>query len=227
MDAANPHQDYDTGLGCVTASRMSDLIPMKSGGYGTGRENYLADIIVERITGKPINSYVSFAMQQGIEREAEARALYAYKLDQDVSDPEFIHHPKIKWFGATPDGKIGGTEGLIEIKCPERAQHRRTVEVNEIQDRYQWQMQAQLACTGRQWVDFVSYNPDFPVEARLWVIHVPRDADKIAKLEAETTKFLREVEKHMPFWMALCPSSLLLDSASLSAQALASSPVPS
>ena len=57
-------------------------------------------------------------------------------------------------------------------------------------------MQWQLACTGAKWVDFVSYNPNFPgEELQLFVARVDRDDTYIAELEAEVIKFLDEVDQ--------------------------------
>ena len=55
-------------------------------------------------------------------------------------------------------------------------------------------MQWQMACTGRKWCDYVSYNPDFPLRLQLYVKRVPRDPAKIAELEREIAQFIRELE---------------------------------
>jgi hypothetical protein len=52
----------------------------------------------------------------------------------------------------------------------------------------------QLACTGRQWCDFASYDPRLPESMRLIVIRLHRDDAMIAELEREVSSFLAEVE---------------------------------
>jgi predicted phage-related endonuclease len=64
-----------------------------------------------------------------------------------------------------------------------------------VPSKYIPQMQWQLACTGAKWVDFVSYNPNFPEELQLFVARVDRNNDMINELEAEVIKFLDEVEQ--------------------------------
>ena len=101
-------------------------------------------------------------------------------------------HPTIADFGASPDGLIG-SDGLIEIKCPNTATHIDTLLTGAVPQKYVLQMQTQMACTGRQWCDFVSYDPRMPAEMQSWVKRVHRDDDLITEIEAETIKFLDEL----------------------------------
>ena len=56
-------------------------------------------------------------------------------------------------------------------------------------------MQWQMACTGRSWCDFVSFNPDFPPAMQLWIKRVHRDAKLIGELEREIMTFIKELEQ--------------------------------
>jgi hypothetical protein len=60
---------------------------------------------------------------------------------------------------------------------------------------YRAEMQWQMACTGRAWVDFVSFDPRMPEDMQLFIKRVPRDNEMIASLEAEVVKFLGELDE--------------------------------
>ncbi len=191
---------FQARLGKVTASRISDVIAKTKTGVSTSRQNYLIQLVSERLTGKKGDSYVNQAMLDGIEREDAARSLYMLNKDVDVTEVGFFDHPVIKNSGASPDGAVhaeieGKYAGLIEIKCPIETTHTNTLMSKSVPSKYISQMQWQLACTGAKWVDFVSYNPNFPEELQLFVARVDRDNAYIAELEAEVIKFLDEVDQ--------------------------------
>jgi len=186
----------------VTASRISDVIAKTKTGVSTSRQNYLIQIVTERLTGKKADSgFVNQAMLDGIERESAARELYERTRGVSVTEVGFFDHPVIKNSGASPDGAVNAEEegkyaGLIEIKCPIETTHTNTLMSKSVPSKYIPQMQWQLACTGAKWVDFVSYNPNFPEgELQLFVARVDRDDTYIGELEAEVIKFLEEVEQ--------------------------------
>jgi len=185
----------------VTASRISDVIAKTKTGVSTSRQNYLIQIVTERLTGKKADSgFVNQAMLDGIERESAARELYERTRGVSVTEVGFFDHPVIKNSGASPDGAVNAEEegkyaGLIEIKCPIETTHTNTLMSKSVPSKYIPQMQWQLACTGAKWVDFVSYNPNFPEgELQLFVARVDRDDTYIGELEAEVIKFLDEVD---------------------------------
>jgi putative phage-type endonuclease len=185
----------------VTASRISDVIAKTKTGVSTSRQNYLIQIVTERLTGKKADSgFVNQAMLDGIERESAARELYMRTRGVSVTEVGFFDHPVIKNSGASPDGAVNAEEegkyaGLIEIKCPIETTHTNTLMSKSVPSKYIPQMQWQLACTGAKWVDFISYNPNFPDTMQIFVARVDRDDAYIAELEAEVIKFLDEVEQ--------------------------------
>jgi putative phage-type endonuclease len=181
-------------LGKATASRAGDwMAVLRTGGAPAVRKSYLAELVLERITGTPFPSYQSAAMLAGIETEPEARKAYAFYRNVDVVETGFVPHPHINMAGASPDGLIGD-DGLVEIKCPLPATHMETLlRPNIIDGSYLHQMMFQMACTGRAWCDFVSYNNIWPEPMRLSVARVLRNDAAIAKLESECVKFLAEV----------------------------------
>jgi len=137
-------------LGKVTASRVADVIAKTKTGYSTSRENYMAQLVCERMTGTVAESYTNAAMQWGTDNEPLARAAYEAKMDVLVDEVAMITHPRIEQAGASPDG--------------------------------------------RQWCDFVSFDPRMPKELQLFIKRVQRDEDYISMLEKEVLSFLMELD---------------------------------
>jgi putative phage-type endonuclease len=191
---------FQQRLGKVTASRLSDVIAKTKTGVSTSRQNYLIQLVSERLTGKKTDSFTNKAMEDGVEREPIARKLYESKTNSIVTEVGFFDHPVIKSSGASPDGAVNAEEegkyaGLVEIKCPIETTHTNTLMNKLVPSKYIPQMQWQLACTGAKWVDFVSYNPNFPDTMQIFVARVERDNAYIAELESEVLKFLDEVDQ--------------------------------
>ena len=181
-------------LGKVTASRVADVIAKTKTGYSTSRENYMAQLICERLTGTPTEGFTNAAMQWGTETEPKAREAYEATTFTSVREVAMIFHPSIPNTGASPDGLIG-EDGLIEIKCPNTATHLDTLLSQKVPGKYVTQMQWQMACTGRQWCDFVSFDPRLPEHLQLFVKRVSRDNDFIKQTEDEIVAFLLELEQ--------------------------------
>jgi predicted phage-related endonuclease len=110
-----------------------------------------------------------------------------------VDEVAMITHPTIEAAGASPDGLVGDY-GQLEIKCPNTATHIDTLLTQTVPGKYITQMQWQMACTGRKWTDFVSFDPRLPTELQLFVKRVDRDDDFIANLEKEVVLFLTELD---------------------------------
>lgn len=181
-------------LGKVTASRVADVIAKTKTGYSTSRENYMAQLICERLTGTPTEGFTNAAMQWGTETEPKARQAYEAETFTTVVEVAMIAHPSIPNTGASPDGLIGD-DGLIEIKCPNTATHIDTLLSQKVPSKYNTQMQWQMACTGRQWCDFVSFDPRLPEHLQLFIKRVNRDDSFIKEAESEIVSFLGELEQ--------------------------------
>ena len=180
-------------LGRATASRMADICATTKTGWGASRANYAAQLIAERLTGVVADSYSNAAMEWGNACEPEARAVYSFSTDLPVTLIDFVPHPSIPMSGASPDGLVGD-DGLVEIKCPQTATQIDTLLKRTVPEKYILQMQWQMACTGRQWCDFVSYDPRMPENLRLFVKRIERDNALIADLEVKVAAFLLEVD---------------------------------
>ena len=179
-------------LGKVTASRVADVVAKTKTGYSASRENYMADLIVERLTGQKASTFTNAAMERGIEQEPHARAAYSARTGELVEEVGFIDHPAIPMSGASPDGLVA--DGLVEFKCPNTSTHLETLLADAVPAKYVTQMQWQMACTGRQWCDFVCFDPRMPEGLQLYIKRVDRDDAYIADLASEIRKFLAEVE---------------------------------
>jgi len=194
---------YQARLSKVTASRMSDVLAKTKTGYSISRQNYLVQLVTERLTGQKADSFfMNQAMQDGVDREPIARKLYEVLNDVIVTEVGFFDHPTIAMSGASPDGAVNSKEdgkyvGLIEIKCPIETTHTNTLISKTVPSKYMPQIQWQMASVSPnvKWVDFISYNPNFPDTMQLFVARVDRDNAYIAELEAEVIKFLDEVEQ--------------------------------
>jgi len=176
--------------GKVTASMLSNVMMAKT---AAGYQNYMAQLICERLTGEPVETFKSAAMEHGNETEPQARAFYELETGNEVSEVGFVQHPELEASGASPDGLIGG-DGLVEIKCPQPAKHIKNLMGGTIDKAYALQMQWQMECTGREWCDFVSFNPTFPPHLQLHITRVDADAEKQAEIKSAVTSFLAEMD---------------------------------
>jgi len=181
-------------LGKVTASRIADIMAKTKTGYAASRKNYLFELLCERLSGQREEKFISASMQRGIDLEPKARAVYEIETGEWVEEVGFIPHPTIAMSGASPDGLIRD-DGLIEIKCPNTAAHIEFLQTQKPKQEYIYQMQWQMACTGRKWCDFVSYDDRLPENLAYRSVHIPRDDDFIQSLEQEVEKFLAELEQ--------------------------------
>lgn len=176
--------------GKVTASALSNVMMAKT---AAGYQNYMAQLICERLTGQPVETFNSAAMQHGTDTEPQARAFYEMETGLDVSEVGFIPHPTLANSGASPDGLVGDL-GLVEIKCPQPAKHIKNLMGGTIDKAYALQMQWQMECTGREWCDFVSFNPSFPPHLQLHITRVDADAEAQVEIKAAVTSFLAEMD---------------------------------
>jgi putative phage-type endonuclease len=189
---------FQQRAGKATASRIADIIAKTKSGPSASRKNYAAQLVAERLTGTVEQSYTNAAMQWGTEKEPDARAAYAFLHadGMDVTTAEFVVHPAIADAGASPDGYVG-TDGLVEIKAPNTATHIETLLGKTVPSKYVTQMMWQMACTGRAWCDFVSFDPRLPDHLSLFVQRVNRNDVMIGDLEREVEAFLAEVSATM------------------------------
>jgi len=187
---------FELRLGKVTASRIGDLMAKTRSGYSASRANYMAELAIQRLTGTVEQGFTSPAMLWGTEQESNARNAYSFFTDNKVNEIAFINHPTIEQAGASPDGLVGD-DGLVEIKCPNSATHLETLRTGKINNKYILQMQWQMACSGRKWCDFVSFDPRFSGGLRIFIKRVERNDELITEITGEVIKFLSELDTTM------------------------------
>jgi len=178
--------------GKVTASRVADIIAKTKTGASASRDNYLAQLVCERMTGKPAESYSNAVMQWGTDTEPFARAAYEARMDLLVTEVGFIDHPWITMSGASPDGLAN--EGMVEIKCPNTATHIDTLLSQTVPAKYITQMMWQMACADRPWADFVSFDPRLPERHQLFIKRINYDPEMVNMLENSIIQFLGDVD---------------------------------
>lgn len=182
-------------VGHVTGSRISDVMAkIKSGGYSATRAAYMGELLVERLSGAPVEKFQSAAMKRGTEMEPQARAAYTFLRREVVEEVGFCPHPTIPMAGASADGLVGSV-GIVEFKNPEVHTHVDTLLGSSIPKAYRDQAQFNLACRPeRQWVDFVSHCDLMPAGMDVFIQRIPRDPEYIAEIETEVRKFLAELD---------------------------------
>ena len=179
-------------VGKVTASRVADIIAKTKTGASASRDNYLAQLVCERLTGKPAESYSNSAMQWGTDTEPYARAAYEARMDLLVTEVGFVNHPRIAMAGASPDGLAN--EGIVELKCPNTSTHLQTLLDRKIPEKYITQMMWQMACTDTPWADFVSFDPRLPERHQLFIKRINYDPEMVNLLENSVIQFLGDVD---------------------------------
>lgn len=209
---SNPQQRtaawFAARTGCLTASVVEKILPQrtpkgeiardKEGNvkYNKSRETLKNVIIAERLTEAARENFVSAAMQWGIDHEDDARERYQIETGELVDLVGFLKHPNVRWLGASPDGLVG-EDGLIEIKCPESSKHveyLRSIRSKVVPDDYKAQMTLQLIVTGRQWCDFVTYDPRMKEpQTQIGIIRYKPTGEERVEMLDECVKFLRDV----------------------------------
>ena len=182
--------------GLATASCFHHIMAQgkKKGEESVGRRNYRIQVALERMTGVQTSYDLSFNKDvvNGVEREPELRRRYELATDAMIDEVLFIQHDSLAC-GVSPDGLIL-PHGAIEGKCPAPPAHAEYLRlVDEPPSTYHWQVHGLMFVADLKWVDFVSFNPDFPPELQLHIVRVNRDDHEIALLREGLEQFLAEV----------------------------------
>lgn len=178
-------------LGKLTASKFSHVVSKGRGSAPSKtRESYMYQLIAEKLTGEPQSSFKSSAMEWGNYCEPAARAAYELANDVDVIECAFIERDEN--IGVSPDGLVGD-DGLLEIKCPNSVTQIKRFLSGEFPTEYKAQVQGQLWVSGRDWCDFVSYDPRIEGEASYFEIRVNRDEEYIQELEKQCELFIQDM----------------------------------
>ena len=183
----------DCRLGRITASRMSDVLSNGRGGNPSKlAESYMFELIAERLTGESKPFFENEAMRWGTETEPQARAMYELMEDVNVTEVAFIEHSE--FIGVSPDGLIGGN-GLIEIKAPNTTTQLKRALTESYSSDYKAQIQMQLWVSGREWLDFLSFDPRLDCDASYLLERVYRDEKYISEMKTKTNEFIDKMKE--------------------------------
>ena len=182
-------------IGYVTASNMAAVM-----GKGAMHNNYLVKLLCETLTGTVAKGFKSQAMIDGNDNEATARLAYELHTGNTVTTAGFCYIEKLG-LGASTDGIVEGTNGLIEIKNVIPATQIDFLTTGKIKRDYELQMQTQMFVLDKQWVDFVSMSlgdenyGELPEKYKMKIVRVNRDDKKIQEILTATKQFRRELKK--------------------------------
>lgn len=185
---------FQERIGKLTASNMAAAMNfLKNGKESKERLDLKIAIVAERMTDIIREVYVTPAMQWGIEQEPNGKLAYTTRTGNRIMPAPFVPHPRIENFGASPDGLLG--EGLVEFKCPTTTKHIAWMLAGVVPEEHKPQMLAQMACTGRKWCEFVSFDPRVPERSRLFIRRFEPPQEEIEAVEAAAELFLSEVDE--------------------------------
>jgi len=179
---------WESRRGIPTASQFKRIVK-GDGSRSTQRTAYLYECAAARITGIDKDTFKSAAMQEGNDREALSRMIYAMEKECAVDEVGFCLSDCGRW-GASPDGLIGD-DGLLELKNPEAHTHIGYLLSGKLPSAYVQQVQGELFVIGKEWADFCSYSPKLP----LFILPVEPDHSFLVKLEAELIAFCEELDE--------------------------------
>lgn len=170
-------------LGKITCSRFGLVKKLKNGAWSETALSYVYDLIGEHLTGQPSETFEgSKATAWGNEHEAAALKAYTKRTGRKTKPGHFLHDRECKLVGGTPDA-FCGEKGLVEVKCPlTYKNHLRTVITRTVPDEYIDQVLGQMMLSGRDWCDFVSYDPRIKGRHGLVIVRVRR-AENINRME--------------------------------------------
>ncbi|UNM95909.1 YqaJ viral recombinase family protein [Ignatzschineria rhizosphaerae] len=200
-DLQRTEEWYAQRCGKVTASMVFDVCDRGAKGQTLKAcEDYKMQLALERLTGKPEDSFTNAAMQWGIDTEPLAKEAYTLQTMQEVQDVGFLDHPTIPNFGASPDGLLMDMFGkplnkAIEIKCPTSKTHLDSLVSKKINPRYIYQMAAQLMCLGLTECVFLSFDPRFPVDKQMFIKEFSLTKELEEEITFNVVKFNSEVDQ--------------------------------
>jgi putative phage-type endonuclease len=199
MNDQNTAAWFSARTGKLTASRMADAMSFKKDGKPSeARTKYMMEVVAERLTDTVARHFVTDAMQWGKDQEQHAKDAYFQMTGNAVKPCFFFDHFDIDNFGASPDGLVD-QDGLLETKCPTSSTHIKWVMSGVVPDEHKPQMIAQALCTGRKWIDFVSYDPRIASAKRILILRYTPTQEELETVEQAARKFLAEADAMFDF----------------------------
>ena len=193
----NNDEWLDLRMGKVTGSSCSKMMANYGKPFGDPAKKAAVTIAIEQLTGKRSanESYRNSQMQRGHDQEPFARELYENTYFVDVTNGGFFDCGQC---GCSPDGLVND-DGIIEIKSVISHVHYANIKRATFDPAYKWQLYFNLLKTEREWIDFVSYCADFPIDKQLYTYRINKsdskdEFDMIQKREAEFFELVDEIK---------------------------------
>lgn len=190
MDQGSPEW-YEERLGKVTGSRFADVMAWKRGRNKSGGHNtYMLELASELLTGRPHSEFSAKATDWGHKHEDDARTWYVIETGNEVQRAPFVNHPVHAGVGCSPDSFVGD-DGILEIKCPFNSTvHLSTLLSGRVPEEHEAQVHGNMWVTGRQWCDFISYDPRMKDSSlAFFMVRVERDDQYMAEIEEAVVRF--------------------------------------
>jgi len=182
----NTDEWYEARKGKATSSKFKDAT---AGGKGKSRQTYMCGLLSERLTGNLVEHFKNKDMEWGSETEPLARISYTIETGNRVQKVGFVKYGDS--MGASPDGFIGD-RGMVQFKCPASHTHIAYLLENRMPPEHKKQIQGEMGVCGRDWSDFVSYDPRNPFKD-IMIVRVERDDEFIAQLFKDLNLFVDDL----------------------------------
>lgn len=179
---------FQARLGIPTASKFATVMASGRGGAESKtRLDYMCDLAGEIITGNPTESYTNQFMERGKEQEDEARRLYSFEKDTDLTRVGFVRNGGK---GCSPDSLIG-EKGALEVKSTMARLLIKIMMRGDYPPEHKAQCQGTLWVTTREWIDIAIYCPKMP----LFVERIYRDEPYIQQIAGAVADFNAELRQ--------------------------------
>lgn len=188
----NSPEWFAARLGKVTGGNFHRFMA-KGNDWQPGAYTYALEVAHEIITGQQKVSFDNEDMAWGRQHEPAAIELYQERTFNTVQPGRFVQKPGTI-IGGSPDGFVGD-DGIIEVKCPASGtRHLATVLDGTMPMGHTWQVQGYLWLTGRNWCDFISYDPRYTDHNPIFIKRVFRNDKDISNLMFKSVRFVELVK---------------------------------
>jgi putative phage-type endonuclease len=178
---------HEIRRGKFTASNIHKFMGVK--GLGKTGLTYIDEVVADMLSDESEDErFENKAMRWGLEWEPVAAAWYAKAFNKELNERGFVLYSK--YAGASPDRLIVGEKKGIEIKCPfNRANHLKHLKLNNAAElkvecpEYYWQIMFNILCIDYESWDFVSFDPRYREDLKLFALEVKRNDEDCKLLE--------------------------------------------